>query len=485
MIHGERGLVEHRSPATGEKSFIYYIPLPKYGWSLGIICSKEEMLSDVKNLTHVMFLLGFIGFGIFLAIIVIFVGTTLKTTYFTRITPWVMEENYRSFVVLNAGTVFGIGIHLAVLPLFILTGAFYIVAFNAISITSYLLALRLNRHGYHLAAITLAVVELIIHQTLCVIYLGWDAGFQYYLLAIPGIIFFMPPGRMKAKLALLIMTAIAFVGLFHMPNAFNPIIEVNASFIAAVGDFNLLAVFAMLGLFVFFYSRAAEIAEVHLEQEKLKVEELLHAILPAPIAARLQDRRDIIADGFSSATVLFADIVDFAVLADKLSPQDLVRFLDELFSSFDLLAERHGLEKIKTIGDAYMAAAGVPEPMARHARAAAMLAIDMQSFVDNFDPTGMMRIQLRIGIASGPLVAGVIGKRKFIYDLWGSTVNIASRMESHGIPGEIQVSDETRRELGEEFIFEDRGMVEIKGMGEMHTWLLKGVSEVEQTSDAF
>ena len=479
MIHGERGLVEHRSVVTGENSFIYYLPLPKYGWSLGIICPKEEMLSEVKKLTHVMFFLGFIGFGIFLAIIVIFAGTIIKTTYFTKITPWVKEENYRSFVVLNAGTIFGIGIHLTVLPLFILTGAFFIVAFNAISISSYLLALRLNRHGYHIVAVTIAVVELIIHQTLCVMYLGWDAGFQYYLLAIPGIIFFMPPGRIKAKLTLLVLTAIAFVCLIHHPRAFNPVIEVNASFISAIADFNLLAVFAMLGLFVYFYSRAAEIAEVHLEEERRKVEELLHAILPAPIAARLKDRRDIIADGFSSTTVLFADIVDFAVLADKLSPQELVRLLDELFSDFDLLADRHGLEKIKTIGDAYMAAAGVPEPMVRHADAAARMAIDMQSVVGSFNATGGVPLQLRIGMASGPLVAGVIGKRKFIYDLWGNTVNIASRMESHGIPGEIQISDETRRELGDEFNLVDRGIVEIKGMGEMHTWLIKGVKKAD------
>jgi class 3 adenylate cyclase len=474
MTSGERGLAANWSPVTGEKAFLYYLPLPQYGWSLGVLCAQEELLSGVKDLTHMMFFLCFVGFGIFLWILVICAGSIIRTSFFTRITPAILPQNYRSFVVLNAGTVFAVCIHMTVLPLFILTGALVIVAFNAVSISSYLLALRLNRGGHHLATVSICVVELIIHQTLCVMYLGLGTGFQYYLLAVPGIIFFLPPGHYRSKFVLLAGTALAFVGLLHMPGTSTTTIPLNASLVSAINDFNMLVVFGMLGFFVYFYAKAADVAEMHLDRERKKVEELLHAILPAPIARRLRDRREIIADGFTSTTVLFADIVNFTPISARLTPAEIVELLDEVFSEFDGLVDRFGLEKIKTIGDAYMVAAGVPEPMENHASAAVRLALEMQKVIAGREPVGGSRLELRIGIHSGPVVAGVIGKRKFSYDLWGDTVNTASRMESHGMPGEIQISGETRQGLGDGFILEERGQIEIKGKGLMRTWLVKG-----------
>jgi adenylate cyclase len=211
-------------------------------------------------------------------------------------------------------------------------------------------------------------------------------------------------------------------------------------------------------------------------------ERLLLNLLPSPIAERLKARPDLSADGipeaiadsFPEVTVLFADIVEFTRVSAGMSPERLVAMLNEIFTDFDSIADHRGLEKIKTIGDAYMAAAGLPVPAADHAVRAAHMALDMLDALDRFNARNGYRLQLRIGINSGAVVAGVIGKRKFIYDLWGDAVNTASRMESHGVPGRVHVAEATRLRLGEPFLFEERGIIEAKGMGALHTWFLAG-----------
>ncbi len=209
-----------------------------------------------------------------------------------------------------------------------------------------------------------------------------------------------------------------------------------------------------------------------LKEEQLRSERLLLNILPAPIAVRLKANEKYIADGYDEVTILFADIVGFTPLSARIPPDDLVRLLNDIFSLFDTLAEKHGLEKIKTIGDAYMAAAGLPERRPDHARACARMALDMVSVVREFQAPGAEGLQLRIGLNSGPVTAGVIGSRKFIYDLWGDAVNTASRMESHGRPGEIHVTERLRDALADSFVFEDRGETEVKGKGLMRTYVL-------------
>ncbi|WP_051975211.1 adenylate/guanylate cyclase domain-containing protein [Cupriavidus necator] len=211
-------------------------------------------------------------------------------------------------------------------------------------------------------------------------------------------------------------------------------------------------------------------------------ERLLLNLLPYSIAERLKARPDLIASGdpeliadsFPDVTVLFADIVAFTRFSAGMSPEQLVAVLNEIFTEFDTIADHRGLEKIKTIGDAYMAAAGLPEPAPDHAVRAAQMALDMTEAFMHFNQRTGFNLQMRIGINSGPVVAGVIGKRKFIYDLWGAAVNIASRMESHGVAGRVQVTDATRRLLGESFLFEERGAIEAKGIGTLHTWFLTG-----------
>jgi len=209
-----------------------------------------------------------------------------------------------------------------------------------------------------------------------------------------------------------------------------------------------------------------------LKAEREKSDRLLLNILPAPIAARLKQSQGIIAEQFDDVTVLFADIVDFTLLSARVTPTELVGLLNEIFSLFDELAERHGLEKIKTIGDAYMVVGGLPMPRQDHAEAVADMALDMRQAIARLHDECEDRFTIRIGMHSGPVVAGVIGTSKFAYDLWGDTVNTASRMESHGIPGHIQVSATTYRRLRKQYHFTARGPLCVKGKGEMKTYLL-------------
>ncbi len=209
-----------------------------------------------------------------------------------------------------------------------------------------------------------------------------------------------------------------------------------------------------------------------IQEEQRKSERLLLNVLPKAIAERLKQGETAIVDSFPEVTVLFADLVGFTSLSVHIAPSEVVQLLNEVFSAFDLLASKHGLEKIKTIGDAYMAVSGLPSPREDHARAAADLALDMLGEIEQFNRGYRTSLRIRIGMNTGPVIAGIIGRNKFIYDLWGDTVNTASRMESHGFPGSIQVTEATYERLQGEYLFKPRGPVEIKGKGEMNVYLL-------------
>jgi adenylate cyclase len=219
---------------------------------------------------------------------------------------------------------------------------------------------------------------------------------------------------------------------------------------------------------------ALERSLADLELEREKSERLLRNILPEKIADRLKNGESAIADSFPEVTVLFADLKGFTEFSQHTDAQHLVGLLDEIFSAFDHLASIHGVEKIKTIGDAYMAVAGLPVPRSDHADAVASMAIGMQEAFRNVMTNRSLGLEVRIGIHSGPVVAGVIGRHKFTYDLWGDTVNLASRMESHGEPSRIHVSEATRLLLADRFRFADRGEVTVKGKGVMRTFFLLG-----------
>ncbi|MBD2041841.1 adenylate/guanylate cyclase domain-containing protein [Microcoleus sp. FACHB-672] len=217
-----------------------------------------------------------------------------------------------------------------------------------------------------------------------------------------------------------------------------------------------------------------KVAQEALRYQQEQSELLLLNILPEPIAQRLKLHPRTIADSFEEVTVLFADIVGFTQLSARISPTEIVELLNQIFSAFDHLAEKHGLEKIKTIGDAYMVVGGLPVPQNDHAEAVAEMALDMMQAIIKFNARTGEALEIRVGISTGPVVAGVIGLKKFIYDLWGDTVNTASRMESQGIPGAIQVTAGTYERLRDKYHFQKRDPIQVKGKGEMTTYLLTG-----------
>jgi len=229
--------------------------------------------------------------------------------------------------------------------------------------------------------------------------------------------------------------------------------------------------------FLFYISANYQKAEAALEDEKRKSEELLHNILPVPIARRLKETNKAIADGFKSTTILFADIVGFTPLSEKMTPEELVALLNKIFTRFDHLAGKHKLEKIKTIGDAYMVAGGLPIPDEMSPMVVADFALEMRDSVSKFNDEHDHNLSIRIGIHTGPTVARVIGVTKFSYDVWGNTVNTASRMESHGLPGKIQVSEDTYQFLKDNYTLVDRGILEIKGKGPTRAYLLEAKNQ--------
>ncbi|MGE5658219.1 MAG: adenylate/guanylate cyclase domain-containing protein [Actinomycetota bacterium] len=240
------------------------------------------------------------------------------------------------------------------------------------------------------------------------------------------------------------------------------------------------------GLSIFFHDitkRKQMQAALTIEQKK--TESLLLNILPKPIADRLKQAQSLIADRFDETTILFADLVNFTQLSTQMPATEIVYFLNEIFSAFDRLTEQYGLEKIKTIGDAYMVAGGIPTPRSDHAEAIADMALDILAAVNQFNQQRGENFQIRIGIHSGPVIAGVIGTKKFTYDLWGDAVNTASRMESQGLVGKIQVSSDTYQLLQNHYTFEERGIIQIKGKGEMRTYLLTGRKAETHSSQSY
>lgn len=262
-----------------------------------------------------------------------------------------------------------------------------------------------------------------------------------------------------------------------------PILTPSAKYIAASPTVQAgvhISVFVSVLILSAVFVSSLATAEAHLSRTNGILESILENMLPRPIAERLRREGRTFADGYAECSVLFVDLAGFTALASDLTPVNVVRLLDEIFSRFDDLTEKHGLEKVKTIGDAYMAAAGIPEPRQDHAQACVALATEMRAVIREY-----AGLKARVGINSGSVIAGIIGKRKFIYDLWGDTVNIASHMESHGIVDEIQVSDATARLIESDYETEARGVIEVKGKGPMPVHLVVGrrINKAVRSSD--
>ena len=278
------------------------------------------------------------------------------------------------------------------------------------------------------------------------------------------------PRWLIAYLTLLVLSGILqpVVGFAnHLPQSL-----VIIFFVLNIGTVSTIS-FVLLHYFVGQKERAYHL--LRLEQDRS--ENLLLNVLPREIADRLKSGERIIADHHPSVSILFADLVGFTPLTNQLSPTAMVELLNDIYSHFDSLIEKYGVEKIRTIGDNYMIASGLPGPRPDHAQAIAHLALEMNAYIASLAPVGNRRLSFRLGINSGPVIAGVIGHKKFAYDVWGDTANIASRMESQGVPGRIQITQATYELIKRDFICEPHGSIDVKGKGPMQTWFLVGSTQ--------
>lgn len=327
-----------------------------------------------------------------------------------------------------------------------------------------------------LAAWIFGAAVAVVVQALLVWLMGRGSGLHLYFLSIPVIaIVCFGTARIGLLIGLAVICAIAIIfaeTTLTAPAAFIRIDDGLLSFLQ-VSAFVVVTAFVTLGVYVGF--RHADIAERSLEVEYARSEELLYSLLPREIAGRLKaDPHTTIADSLPNVAIVFADIANFTPLSAKLDPQKVVELLNSVFTEFDALADRHQMEKIKTIGDAYMVAAGMPNACGDPAHRAAEMALDMLEVALARAKVVPEGFAIRIGLHVGPVVAGVIGNRKLFYDVWGETVNTASRMESYSSPGRILVTPAAREQLGDAFAFEQRGEIDVKGVGIVDTWWLVG-----------
>jgi adenylate cyclase len=366
-----------------------------------------------------------------------------------------------------------ISLFFGVQGLFVGQDVVWIAMVNLASGAIFLMIPLLYRFGELVAPL---VFYFVAYATITVVcwHLGTGSGMPfYYLLAATLMVLILGVDHLVLASALAAFggaTVIALEILVPYNRGVQPDWAFKSGFILTV-----ISAFVMVVAVAWYALRETRRARLAMEAEYERSETLLTNILPATIAQRLKDpSRNIIADKYDDASILFADIAGYTKRASDTTPSDLVRFLDRLYTDLDALVDRHGLEKVKTSGDSYMVVSGVPEPRPDHIEALACLALDMADAVaDLKDPQGRA-VPLRIGLAAGPVVAGVVGARKFFYDVWGDAVNVAARMETTDVEGRIQVPQDVYERLNDAFLLEKRGEVDVKGKGVMHTWYLVG-----------
>lgn len=363
--------------------------------------------------------------------------------------------------------------HLLAMANFVRAGVTFMAYFNVYSVAAFLLAYHLTMRGRFRLAYWIALTELAIHGMAAIICVGNQAGFENYVFLVVILAFIQPFYSWQTSALIAIAALLSAASAMAYALNFSPIYvypeELQSSALVISLVTWPLYVLAMVLPFV----RASAQAEEKLAEAYSESERLLLNILPATIADRLKASSDMIADEYDRAAVLFVDIAGFTTMSAKFAPAQIVSILNTVFNSIDEVIAKYPAEKIKTIGDAYMVAVGIPDPVDDPDEIIAALALDVRDAISVIDgPDNMSNLQARIGINCGRVVAGVIGQKKFAYDLWGDTVNLASRMESTGEIGKIQVPAEFATRLENRFIFEPRGTVLVKGKGEIETCFL-------------
>jgi adenylate cyclase len=344
---------------------------------------------------------------------------------------------------------------------------------NIVGAAIYAIIPVLHRFGELLPPLTFIGTAYLSIFTICW-FVGTGSGLQFYFL-VAACLIVLQLGVDRIFLAAILAAIAAGMVItlqFLVPRdtGAQPVWALSLSFVVTT-----ISACVMVVTTVWYSVREIVRAEAAMELEYERSEALLANILPASVADRLKDpARNIIADKYDDASVLFADIAGFTERASEMDPDQLILFLDRLYGDFDALVDMHGLEKIKVSGDSYMVVSGVPQPRADHVEALAALALDMAQAASLLKDANGDALPLRIGLASGPVVAGVVGSRRFFYDVWGDAVNVASRMETTDSVGRIQVPEEVYRRLKDDFVLQERGVIQVKGKGPMRTWYLIG-----------
>jgi class 3 adenylate cyclase len=394
-------------------------------------------------------------------------------------TRWVRTMNVVALAALVASSLFAI--FYAVLDL---ASLWPVVVTNMIWNCGYVLVMVINGRGRTRLASWTLVLTGWANTIAPAVFLGAGTGVYLFLVLIPIIGVLISGPRDRVMPVVVIGLGVVIFAIVPMIFTESPAVLRGTAVEKALFASSAIGVGAIGSLFALYYRWLVTLAEEALAAANARSERLLLNILPEPIAERLKAEESPIADRIDEVTVLFADLVGFTPLSQLLSADDLVLLLNQIFSSFDDLSERFGLEKVATIGDGYLAVSGLPTPRPDHMSAAADMALAMQEALSHHIVPGYGRLGMRFGLASGSVVAGVIGKRKFRYDLWGDTVNTASRMESHGQPGKIHVTGDIHRALADSYEFQPRGEILIKGKGPMETYFLISTRQAPAIGDA-
>lgn len=346
---------------------------------------------------------------------------------------------------------------------------------NLFYVGFYLIPIVLNALGRTLTASAFLVIGASLGILKTSIAYGEGTGiYHYFLIACLAPFLFFPASK-RPLIWLCTFIALICFSAFLINSRFNPpIYVIEENFLGWFRFFSILTTMMLSIFIVYTFHKQKTIGEKLLRREQEKTELLLHNMLPASVAERLKHGMFTIADEHKEVTILFCDMVDFTKMSRFKKPDEVVLLLNELFQVFDYLIEKHGCEKMRTVGDAYMIAGGVPEALEKHMHHIAALALDMMDAANEMGKDLGLPITLRIGIESGPVIAGVIGQKRFMYDIWGDAVSLASRMESHGVAGRIQVTEKCYEVLKNDFDFEERGDLEVKSFGKMKTYFLLG-----------
>lgn len=449
--------------------------------------------------------------------------------HFDTLPKRVSVKNSRFYSVSNLAQTLAWMAHLVWFFVFANLGVGDMAAIQLGSIFIYILAILLNRRGKHMESMFIALAEIVGHQLCAAHYIGLDSGYQYFIPVVAIFPFLMPEGRLYQKILLLLMCTTGFIYIeFFMPSI-NPVYKLAENTLFVFKATNIALSFGFTGLWALYlnvaiaraetiiqkHTKELAVAEQKIEQEKISHElmlkerdneiyklrnielkesyeaileknrqieaeknksyQLLLNILPEETAAELLSSGKAVSRRFEMATVLFADFVGFSKTAAALNPEDLVKQIDAYFSGFDEIIQKHHIEKIKTIGDAYMAAGGVPLANDTHAINVADAAFEMQKFTRELERDFRFPFELRIGIHTGTLVAGVVGNHKFQYDIWGDAVNVAARLEQNSEPGRINISGATCALIKDRFEVNYRGKIEAKNIGEIDMYFLGGI----------